>query len=43
MQHQLTKDLESAVKEAATKKFELASIQEELLQSANERKRLSEE
>ncbi|XP_026278233.1 GRIP and coiled-coil domain-containing protein 2 [Frankliniella occidentalis] len=40
IQQQLSKDLESAVKEAASKKFELASVQEELSQVINEKKSL---
>ncbi|XP_034234811.1 GRIP and coiled-coil domain-containing protein 2 [Thrips palmi] len=40
-QHQqLSKDLELAVKESASKKFELASVQEELQRTANEKKNL---
>ncbi|KAK3915376.1 GRIP and coiled-coil domain-containing protein 2 [Frankliniella fusca] len=39
-QQQLNKDLESAVKEAASKKFELASVQEELSQAINDKKGL---
>lgn len=38
-QQQLTKDLELAVKESASKKFALASVQEELLHTANEKKK----
>lgn len=39
-QQQLTKDLELAVKESASTKFELASVQEELLRTVTEKKNL---